>query len=180
MSHQQTRYVVLFRGVGGATQLPVKQLRTVLDDAGFSMVKTYINSGNAVLSSNLTGREVADKVTALVGDRMGFEKSVLVASAAEWAELIAQNPYPEATGEPTKLHAALMERVQDADKITALAQKATGTERFDIRGRVLYLHTPDGMGRSRFAPKIQPTLKLSMTARNWRSVLALGKMAGLS
>jgi len=49
----ETAYIVLFRGVGGATQLPVARLREVLPEAGFHNVSTYINSGNAVLSSRL-------------------------------------------------------------------------------------------------------------------------------
>lgn len=60
--------------------------------------------------------------------------------------------------------------------MAALQEKATGTERFVVKGRVLYLHTPDGMGRSLFAPKIEPTLKVPMTARNWRTALALRRM----
>lgn len=178
MSSDQTRYIVLFRGVGGATQLPVKQLRAVLSGAGFADVQTYINSGNAVLSSMMPEADVARKVAERVKAEMGFKKAVLVASAAEWAELIANNPYRDVVGEPTKLHAALMERAPDPERIAALREKATDTERFAIHGRAFYLHTPDGMGRSRFAPKIEPTLKIAMTARNWRSVLKLGEMAG--
>ncbi|WP_159586359.1 DUF1697 domain-containing protein [Chelativorans xinjiangense] len=174
---KQTAYIVLFRGVGGATQLPVKTLRAVLSEAGFANVATYINSGNAVLSSPMTGEEVAAKVAALVREKMDFHKSVLVAGLKEWEEIIAQNPYPQAVEEPTKLHAFLMERVPEAERVAALQEKATGTETFAIRGRALYLHTPDGMGRSLFAPKIEPTLKVAMSARNWRSVLALRDMA---
>jgi uncharacterized protein (DUF1697 family) len=173
----ETAYIVLFRGVGGATQLPVKRLREVLGEAGFTDVSTYINSGNAVLSSPLAAGAVAREVAAVVREKMGFEKSVLVCSRAEWAELIAQNPYPEVVDEPTKLHAYALEEAPDPEAVSALQAKATGTERFVVRGRTLYLHTPDGMGRSLFVPKIEPTLKVAMTARNWRTVLALRDMA---
>lgn len=50
---RRTVCIVLFRGVGGATQLPVKELRAVLSQAGFGDVATYINRGNAVLSSTM-------------------------------------------------------------------------------------------------------------------------------
>lgn len=176
MTSPERRYVVLFRGVGGATQLPVARLRAVLAEAGFGDVATYINTGNAVLTSSGSADDVAGRVTALVRERMGFEKDVLVAGAAEWSELVGENPFRRESAEPTKLHAILMERSPDAERIAALEAKATGTERFAIRGRVLYLHTPDGMGTSRFAPKIEPTLRMPMTARNWRTVLALAGM----
>jgi uncharacterized protein (DUF1697 family) len=101
---------------------------------------------------------------------------VIVRSRAEWADLIAQNPYPEVTEEPTKLHAYALEATPEPAAVEALQAKATGTERFVVKGRTLYLHTPDGMGRSLFAPKIEPTLRVAMTARNWRTVLALRDM----
>ncbi len=34
-------YIILFRGVGGATQLPVAPLREALTKAGFENVATY-------------------------------------------------------------------------------------------------------------------------------------------
>ena len=52
-----TVYIILFRGVGGATQLPTKPLREALTAAGFKDVATYINSGNAVLSSRKSAGE---------------------------------------------------------------------------------------------------------------------------
>lgn len=171
-----TGYIILFRGVGGATQLPVKQLREVLTEAGFENVATYINSGNAVLSSPASEDEVVARVAAAVKEKMGFEKSVLARRAAEWAEMLAQNPYPDVVQEPTKLHLYCLERAPDPDRVAALQEKATGTERLAVKGRALYLHTPDGMGASLFAPKIEPTLKVPMTARNWRTALALRRM----
>lgn len=172
----KTAHIVLFRGVGGATQLPVKQLREVLTAAGFDKVATYINSGNAVLASPLDTNDVARKVAELVKEHMSFAKNVIVRNRDEWHEMIEENPFPHAVSEPTKLHVAAMEEEASADAIAALEAKATGTERFVVRNRTLYLHTPDGMGKSKFAPKIEPTLKVAMTARNWRTMLALRDM----
>ena len=47
-------YLILFRGVGGKTQLPVQALREKLTEAGFENVATYINSGNAIVRSRLS------------------------------------------------------------------------------------------------------------------------------
>jgi len=172
-----TAYIVLFRGVGGATQLPVKRLREVLSDAGFGHVSTYINSGNAVLSSSLDEAGVAMQVAGIVRKSLGFEKHVLVRSREDWAAAIADNPFPDVTDEPTKFHVYALEREPADEDVARLNAKAVGTERFNVKGRTLYLHTPDGMGGSAFAPKIEPTLKLAATARNWRTVLALDEMA---
>lgn len=173
----KTRYVVLFRGVGGATQLPVKELRAVLGSAGFEKVATYINSGNAVLTSTLDEAGVVKEIAALAHRDLGFEKAVMARSAADWNRMITENPYPEAEEEPTKVHVFALDTEPEKAAVAALEEKTTGTERFTVRGRTLYVHTPDGMGRSKFAPKMEPTLKVTMTGRNWRSMLALQKMA---
>lgn len=172
-----TRYIVLFRGVGGATQLPVKELRAVLGEGGFQDVATYINSGNAVLTAPSGEEAVWAKVADLVRAKMGFDKAIMVRSLDDWDAMIAANPFPQAADEPTRVHVYALEREPAAADVAALQAKITGTEEVCVSGRTLYLHTPDGMGQSRFVPKMEPTLKLSMTGRNWRSMLALAKLA---
>ena len=96
---------------------------------------------------------------------------------SRWFErLVTENPYPEVTGEPTKLHAYVLEREPSAAETARLSKKCTGPERFEIKGDVLYLHAPDGLGKSVFAGLIARTLKVPGTARNWRTVLTLLEM----
>ena len=73
-----TVYIVLFRGVGGATQLPVKPLREALTAAGFKDVATYINSGNAVLSSRKGAASVTADVAKITKKEFGFDKAIHV------------------------------------------------------------------------------------------------------
>jgi uncharacterized protein (DUF1697 family) len=92
--------------------------------------------------------------------------------------LVSENPYPEAAADHTKLHAYALEREPTAEEVARLAEKCTGPERFEVKGDVLYLSAPDGLGKSVFANLIPRVLKVPGTARNWRSVLALQEMAG--
>lgn len=172
-----TTYIVLFRGVGGATQLPTAPLRAALTAAGFLDVATYINSGNAVVRSP----KDADRVRAEIGEishaKFGFTKDIMVASAAEWSRLVKGNPFPDAVETPTRLHAFLLEKKPARSAVAALEAKATGSERFAFAGRVLYLHTPEGFGTSKLAPVVERTLDVAATARNWNTVLRLHAMA---
>ena len=43
---------------------------------------------------------------------------------------------------------------------------------------MLYLHAPDGLGKSVFAGLIPRVLKVPGTARTWRTMLTLLEMAG--
>src|SRR5215510_3325717 len=95
-------YIVLFRGVGGGTQLPTAPLREALTKAGFRHAATYINSGNAIVVSDLDAGEVRQKIASLVESRFGFTKETFVVSLPEWVRIVDGNPFTEATDEPTK------------------------------------------------------------------------------
>ena len=64
-------YVILLRGVnvGGKNILPMKDLCTLLQKHGFDNVKTYIQSGNVVLSSITTP---GDDIATLIDSEFGF------------------------------------------------------------------------------------------------------------
>lgn len=51
------------------------------------------------------------------------------------------------------------------------------TERFDLKGKVFYLHTPEGIGRSKLAANAEKLLGVSMTSRNWRTVCKIVEVA---
>jgi uncharacterized protein (DUF1697 family) len=171
-----TAYVVLFRGVGGVTQLPTGPLRAALSEAGFGQVATYINSGNAVLTSDRSAEEVAAEVAALCAQQFGFGKDVHVRSRADWADLVARNPFPEAAAAPTTLHAAVLARNPGLERIQALRNLADGDERIEVQGQVAYLHTPNGFGTSRLAARFDKGLGVPNTARNWNTVLRLMRL----
>src|SRR5215471_10973409 len=107
-SRAKTAYVLLFRGVGGATQLPTAPLREALTEAGLENVATYINSGNAVLRSHLSREKVIASVAEICKSRFGFTKAILAPSLEEWSALIDNNPFPQAVATPTCLHAAVL------------------------------------------------------------------------
>jgi uncharacterized protein (DUF1697 family) len=61
-------FVILLRGinVGGKNTVSMATLRTSLEDMGFSNVRTYINSGNVLLSSELQPPEITKRIEAML------------------------------------------------------------------------------------------------------------------
>jgi uncharacterized protein (DUF1697 family) len=169
----KTAYVLLFRGVGGATQLPTAPLREVLTAAGFENVATYINSGNAVLRSHLSRQEVIASVAEICKARFGFTKAILAPTLEEWSALIGNNPFPEAVTTPTCLHAAVLAEKPAAEAVTRLRGFAVEGEGIEVVGNVAYLHTPNGFGRSKLAEKFDKGIGVVNSARNWNTVLKL-------
>jgi uncharacterized protein (DUF1697 family) len=172
-----TVYIILFRGVGGATQLPTKPLREALTAAGFKDVATYINSGNAILSSKKSAASVTADVAKIVKAMFGFDKAIHVVTREEWAELIENNPFSDAVSIPKFLHAAVLADRPENARIEALRAFAKAGERIEVVGKVAYLHTPEGFGTSKLAVKFDKGIGVANTARNWNTVVALAKMA---
>jgi uncharacterized protein (DUF1697 family) len=172
-----TVYLILFRGVGGKTQLPVQVLREKLTAAGFENVATYINSGNAIVCSRLNRKQVIATIAELCRAQFDFDKAIFAPTLAEWDTMIARNPFSKAaTNAPTTVHAALLEgapKPEDVVRIRALAVK--GEDLKVIEG-VAYVHTPNGFGKSKMATKFDQWIGVTNTARNWNTVLNLAEL----
>ncbi|MFP5022721.1 DUF1697 domain-containing protein [Pseudonocardia phyllosphaerae] len=176
-------HVALLRGVnvGGTGKLPMAELRAALTAHGFDDVATYIQSGNVVLGSRETTATIAAAVETILTAIFGLSRPVVVLDRDEYAELIANNPFPQVT-EPKQLHAIVRADPVSPDDRTAV-RRAAGAAREKgspdeaaVVGRVVYLHTPDGIGRSALGARL--TSRSSApdgggTARNWATVLKL-------
>ena len=81
------RHVVLLRGVNLVRhhRIAMPELRAALVSEGFRDVSTYVQSGNAVLSSRATPEGVAKEVNGLIKKRFGFDVVVIVRSHADFA-----------------------------------------------------------------------------------------------
>jgi len=174
---KSTVYLILFRGVGGKTQLSVTKLRETLTQAGFENVATYINSGNAIVRSRLNRKQVIATIAALCRKHFNFDKAIFAPTLAEWDAVIANNPFARAvTKAPTTVHAALLDgtpKTEDVERIRALGIKG---EDIKIIATVAYLHTPNGFGTCKMAEKFDQWIGVTNTARNWNTVLKLAEL----
>ena len=174
---KNTVYLILFRGVGGKTQLSVKTLREKLTAAGFENVATYINSGNAIVRSRMNQKKVMATIAEVCRKEFNFEKAIFAPTLEEWDEVIARNPFGKAaTSAPTTVHAALLESVPKPENVERIRACAVKGEDIKIVGSVAYLHTPVGFGRCKMAEKFDAWIGVTNTARNWNTVLKLAEL----
>jgi len=175
-----TTYVGLFRGINiiGSNRLPMKDLKLLLENHACVDVETYIQSGNVIFRSAASDvSRLAKQLTAAVSKSHGFAPLVLVLTAGELARAASGNPYPEANDNPKSVHVFfLAERPAKPDLQSLEALKANG-ERFALKGKAFYLHTPNGFGTSRLAGRVERLLGVAAIARNWRTVTTLVEMA---
>jgi uncharacterized protein (DUF1697 family) len=174
-------YIALLRGinVGGKHKLPMSDLKALLEQCGCVDVRTYIQSGNVVLASTIKDVAVLEKqITAAISKRHGFAPRVLLLTCAEFEKAAAANPFPQAAENPTSLHLVFLDAPAKNPDFKSLEALRTGNEAFALKGKVFYLYTPDGFGRSKLAERAGRFLGVeSGTARNWRTVTTLLEMS---
>ncbi|MGC4027066.1 MAG: DUF1697 domain-containing protein [Mesorhizobium sp.] len=171
-----TVYILLFRGVGGATQLPVARLRETLSGAGFENVATYINSGNAVLKSKLAREKVISKVGEICRKEFAFEKRIFAPTLEEWRKIVAQNPFSDVE-KGNVVHAALLAEKPKAEAVSRLKELAVNGDQFEVFGEVAYLHTPNGVSNSKLGERFDKWIGVENTARNWNTTKKLLELA---
>lgn len=168
----ENTWIVLIRGinVGGRNIVPMAELRARLKDAGFANVRTYIQSGNVVLDTDETDKaKICSTVAGCINAGFGFTPKIMVLRADTMAQIIEDNPYPNAVDTPKFLHISfLAEPAVNADLGTLNAIK-TETESFHITDLAVYAHLPDGAYSSKLAARLEKCLGVAATARNWRS-----------
>lgn len=175
----RTVLVALYRGinVGGKNSVKMESLRAMHERLGHRGVKTYIQSGNVVFSAAEPAEDVARACAVEFARDFGFSSRVMIVKATRWAEISAGNPYVEAAaGDPKTVHAGICLGPPDATRLAALLATIKGREAFEVRGDVVYLHAPDGIGRSKFAEGMEKAAGVPMTMRNWRTVETLRDM----
>ncbi len=167
-----TAYIALLRAVnlGGTGKLPMSELRTLCEKAGFAKVRTYIASGNVVFESDADEKAVKVTLEQALEAYAGKPVGVLVRTASEMAAVLAANPFPEVPG--NLCHAIFLEAPPPADALDHAAGRQN--EKMALGTREIYVHYPDGAGQS----KLRIPAAKTGTARNMNTVATLADWAG--
>ncbi|MFD8966816.1 DUF1697 domain-containing protein [Streptomyces sp. NPDC059568] len=174
-----TTYAALLRGinVSGHRRVPMAELRELLSELGHRDVRTYLQSGNAVFTSDSDDESaLAAALERAIERRFGFTVDTLVRGAAYLRAVAEECPFPAATLEAKQLHATYFSAPVDAERFAGVDRNAYLPEDFRLGDRVLYLYTPNGLGRSKLAEALaRPGLLKGVTAtsRNWNTVVKL-------
>lgn len=156
----------------------MKELVAALEGMGARKVRTYIQSGNAIFqSAEGNSARLSRKLAAEIMKRRGFEPHVLILSLEALEKAIAENPFPDAVGDPGSLHLGFLISTPENPDVEKLSSLKKESERFHLTDGVFYLHAPDGLGRSKLAASTEKLLGAPMTNRNWRTVCKVMEMA---
>ena len=157
----------------------MKELAVLLGGLGLREVQTYIQSGNFVFRSSGQAAALRARIGAEIAARFGFRPAVMLLPAQALARAAAANPFAQCHTAPERVHVWVLERAPPARAGKRLAALCAASERVVVRGAFMYLHAPQGIGRSRLAARAEQALGVTATARNWRTVTRLLALAGV-
>jgi uncharacterized protein (DUF1697 family) len=166
-----TKYVALLRAVnvGGNGKLPMSELKAMCVDAGFAKVQTYIASGNVLFESQASPNEVKSDLAARLHAFARTPVGVVLRTATEMAEVLKENPFPDAPRDKTV--AIFLDEPPPADALNQAPR--VKDEEMRLGTREIYVHYGAGIGTS----KLQIPAAQAGTARNLNTVAKLVEIA---
>jgi uncharacterized protein (DUF1697 family) len=164
-------FVGLLRAVnvGGTGKLLMTELRALCEAAGFEQARTYIQSGNVLFKSSLAEPKVKATLEQALSAKLGKPSAVLVRSRSELESIIERSPFEGAP--PAKVLVVFMHEKPAKAALNGVV--IPGKEAVELCGREVFVHYPDGMGRS----KLKLPFAKAGTGRNLNTVMKLAALA---
>ncbi len=173
-------YVGLLRGinVGGHNKLPMKELTAIFGKAGCEDVRTYIQSGNVIFTAApALAASIAERIAVQIFKVFGYRTPVVLRSGQQLREVIAANPFLKAKVPEEFLHVMFLADEPGAHLVAGLDPERSPGDFFQVLGKDVYLHLPNGVARSKLTNAyFDSKLKTTGTQRNWRTVCKLAAM----
>ncbi len=151
-------------------------LRRACERAGFRDVRTYVQSGNIVFFvREYDAIVLAARLESLIEATFGFRPAVIVRSKAELIEVVARNPFiGDPAAAPDRLLISFLGSRPSTEAWEYVRSLKVSPEVIHTQERELYIHFPDGMGRSKLSmAAVERKLKVPMTGRNLNTVVQL-------
>jgi uncharacterized protein (DUF1697 family) len=173
--------VCMLRGVnlGNRRRLSMEALKATFEALGLRDVSTYVQSGNIVFRTEARDMaRLAKRIGQAFETTFGFHSDVLLRTAAEMRDAIARNPFEGRGIEPAKLLVWFLEKEPTPESREKFSRVPIAPEEARLHVRELYIHYPNGMGRSKLPmAQIERAISTTGTGRNWNTVEKLTEMA---
>jgi uncharacterized protein (DUF1697 family) len=169
--------ILLVRAVNvGGAKLPMAEFRELLTELGADQVRTYIQSGNAIVEISGSLEEFDRAVEKELTKRFGYEREVISRSPAELKTALEQHPF--AVSEPKYSYIAPMTGTPAKDAIEKAREVDCGEDEWEVIGDDLHIRYANGAGRAQLdMNKVLRRLKVQATARNLNTIQKLIEMA---
>lgn len=179
------RYVALLRGVnvGGHHRVPKAEFGQVLESLGFQDVLIYINSGNAVFTSDYEPK--ASEVQKALEDYFGFTIPTLVLSGEKVKKIAAaippewtnDSPRPDKSGQKSDV-LYLFDEMNAPDVLEKLGHKPEVETMLYVDGAVLANITRAHQSKGSLQKLVGSKVYSQVTIRNITTAKKLAELVG--
>ncbi len=175
------RYVVFFKGinVGGKNIVKMSELRQLFIDLGFQDVKTYLQSGNVIFDTDLSGEVIRKNISKGFFDRFGFKSEVTMRDEDEMRSVFHGVPSEFVESASIKdsdgiehLYVCLFDDQVKHEFIEKLENVHSGKDMISIGEKEIYLLCDQSIRISKMYSNIMKG-SVSVTVRNWKTVTSL-------
>ena len=172
--------IILLRGVmpTGKNKLLMAPLRTALEEAGLGDVRTYIQSGNVIASTELGQPAIQKLVHTVIKEKFGGDIHVLARSPSYFIEMMENNPFKRA--DPTKLYYTLLADEPDSSLLKPFDDLGHAPDQVCVVGDIAYVlcatQYRDLKANNNF---IEKKLKVTATTRNFNTMSKLIALSAL-
>lgn len=182
-------YVAFFRGinVGGINKVKMDDLKKMFSDCGFTSIKTYIQSGNVIFTSDKEKDLLLETISGAFVKQFKFQSNVILRSADEIATIMSGFPFTEAEIQQAQAIAPDVEHVyiylsnEDIDKTAfeKLCKSYSGNDKLHMENRELYLFCHQSIRDSKLA-QLLTKLNTPLTARNQKTMQKIRELLTVS
>lgn len=167
------KFVALLRGinVGKAKRIAMADLRAMLEESGYSGVRTLLNSGNAVFSApSGAPASHAARIAAAIAGRFSLDVPVIVKSAADLDAMAKENRLAARVPDHSPLLTVFAQEPAQLQQLSAVAALAEPPEEWLAGKHAVYLHCANGILDSRAGEALLGKAGRGVTTRNWATV----------
>ena len=179
-SEEKTTYVALLRGVnvGGNSIVSMKALKESIEEAGFSNVSTYINSGNVIFSSKKTDARILEKkFEKVLRGEFAIDSKVVIRDYSQMKLLVERLPKTWDGNKDTRFYVIFLRHAVDSRDALLHFKPKKGIEEISYRpGAILWSAPLKTIARTSMSKL--PSMKIfkDVTIRNLNTVRKLHEL----
>ncbi len=170
------RYVALLRGinVGGNNKIKMADLTHAVEQAGYTNVTTFIQSGNIIFDSEIRDREkIAKDIERVILDAFKLDIRVVIRSLPEMRKIVANMPSSWAKAD-LRTYVAFIKEPMTAVAAAKEIPVREGIDILDVGDGVLYMATKtEGLTKSGYTKIVGTKIYNNMTMRNSNTTLKI-------
>ena len=170
-------YVGLLRGinVGGRNIVRMADLRAAFEDAGYTAVRSYIQSGNVLFESDRPPTESERDIETMLESRFGLSIIVVVRSHRQLRDVVDQAP--DGFGSAPDVHHSdvifLKAPLSSPQALRAVDLRDGVDQAWPGTGVLYFSRLSERLSQSRMSRITKTPHYQNMTVRNWRTTTKL-------